>query len=610
MNEFAEFALRYAKLGLSVFPLPPKAKIPQIKGWNVAGTTDPAQLELWWRQQPNANVAIQTGPKSKCFVLDVDPQYGGTDTLDGLLTRNGPLPRTWQQMTGGAYGGFQIFFRYPNFRIGNKQQWDKYPGLDVRGDGGYVVAPPSIHPDTGNAYSWDGLKEIEDEPLADAPIWLLEMLRDEPAPDYLQPSKQSVAVADKIPSGTRHKTLVALAGRMRRMGLTETEILPTLRVFNQRCEPQKPDAALVQIAGSMMLYQPGDMELAKTANALWRERRALELQREQVEHIQAEKDAKLRIEAADGLTVYRTPANEDPALIENLLYPGLTIFAGSPKSGKSWYALQMALAVANGSTFMRPDDVKRPGRVVYVALEESASRTAKRMKLLQPSESIYLQNISMIYTLLPLMGGGAEQLEQLVQQQSPSLLIIDTFLAVVGNAGQKRDVLRSEYAEMNVLHKLSERHALPLLVIHHKRKNNGMGKGLESVSGSTGLTAAADAVWTIDREDDGISSISIVGRDIEDQTLAVKFDQGESFGWSLIGTGDVVKSMKEEKEIYTALKEEGAQTAGKLAIFLRLNVNRVREILYDMNRRGLVARGTDGKYFASSQEQGRSWQND
>ena len=609
MSEIAEAALRYAKLGLAVIPLVPHGKKPMFKEWQKIASTDEKLVSRWWVQNPESNLGIATGPNSNCFVIDIDPQHGGRETLDSLLLKHGPLPRTWQQVTGGPYGGFQIFFRYPNVRVGNKQGWTPYPGMDVRGDGGFVVAPPSIHPDTGNPYCWDGANEIEDEPLADAPLWLLDLVKDG-AHEHLQPHSNVDPVPDRIPGGTRHKTLVALAGRMRRMGLVAPEILPTLREFNRRCEPEKPDSALVQIAESMMMYQPGDMNLAKTANALWRVTKAREMEHESAKQAEAAELEKFEVKVVDGLEVHRTPQTELNCVIDGLLFYGLTIFAGTPKSGKSWAALQMALAVANGTRFLGALDVLRPGLVLYVALEENEARTGSRMRKLQPEETVYLQNIRMVYSMLPLLAGGKEQLEALLAQLKPSLVIIDTFTACVGDAGGKgRNVFRSEYAEVNTLHKLAETHQTAMVVIHHKRKTQpGASSGLDSVAGSAGFTAAADSIWTIDKEDTGVSSISITGRDVEDQTLAVKFDTGEPFGWSWMGSGDAVKSMKAEREICTALREEGAQSVGKLAMLLRQNVNQTRDMLYSLRERGYVQRDSGNKYFLLPQNQWPDWQ--
>jgi len=603
MTEIGEAALRYAKLGLAVIPLRPHGKIPIFGEWQKIASRDEALVSRWFTQNPDCNVGIATGPKSNCFVLDVDIAKGGQDSFDELLAKHGRFPDTWQQITGS--GGFHLFFRWPTFTVHNAA--DLLPGIDIRGDGGQVVAPPSIHA-CGNTYQWDGLSEIEDTPLAEAPEWLLDLLQGRTA--RVAPTLD--AVGERIPTGTRHKVLVSMAGTMRRMGLNASEILAALSQVNNRCEVPKEPAQLQQIAESMMRYQPSDRDLFKTANSLWRVTKAREIEQESAKQAAQADLQSFEVKIVDGLEVYRTPATELNCVVDGLLFHGLTIFAGTPKSGKSWTALQLALSVANGTRFLGARDVLRPGLVLYVALEENESRTGSRMRKLQGEETPYLQNIRMVYSLKPLMQGGKEQLDELMDKLSPSLTVIDTFVACVGNSGGKGgNVFRSEYSEVSTITKLAEKHKTAIFLIHHKRKTvPGMASGLDSVAGSAGMTAAVDSIWTIDKEDEGVSSISITGRDVEDQTLAVKFEQGEPFGWSLIGTGNAVKSMKEEREICTALREEGAQTVGKLAMMLRQNVNRTRDMLYSLRERGYVQRSTDNKYYLLPENQWPDWQAD
>jgi Bifunctional DNA primase/polymerase, N-terminal/AAA domain/Primase C terminal 1 (PriCT-1) len=588
MTEIGTAALRYAHLGLSVIPLRPKGKIPIFHEWQNVATRDEKQVERWFQQNPDSNVGIATGPKSKCFVLDVDIAKGGQDSFDTLLAKHGQFPDTWQQITGS--GGFHLFFRYPNFRVANAN--DLMPGIDIRGEGGQVVAPPSIHPTTGKRYEWDGLRDIEDTPLAEAPLWLLELLQEKLTPE----PKPRDPLAERIPNGTRHQALVSLAGALRRFGLSSHEILPTLREVNRtRCEEPKPEDEVQHIAESMMKYQPADTDLYKTATKLWRVLKAREIEQENAKAAAAAKLEKVKAKAIDGLSVYRAPQVEHGCLVDGLIYNGLTLLAGAPKSAKSFLVLQLALAVANGNKFLNQRDVLKPGRVLYLALEESPKRTSTRMRKLQKLESIYLQNISMVYDLLPLLSGGLDQLRLMAREQSPSLIIIDTFVAAIGNGTAKRDVFRSEYSEMNTLHALAQEFDTSVFLVHHKRKTVAGSTALDSVSGSAGITAAADSIWTIDKQQDCMSCIAITGRDTEDQTLSLKFGQ-DPFGWELIGTGDAIKTMSLEREIYSVLREEGAQTPARLAILLRMNVNEIRRSVYDLSARGFINRIANGSY--------------
>ena len=155
-----EAALAYAARGWPVFPITPRGKEPLIPaeqgghGWQDA-TTDLAQVLNWWGQWPAANIGIATGERSGLVVLDVDLDKGGYRAFRALLADLGrPTLLSLIQGTGG--GGFHILYRWPGHRVGNsaRRLRERYgPGLDLRGDGGYIVAAPSMHR-SGKRYEW------------------------------------------------------------------------------------------------------------------------------------------------------------------------------------------------------------------------------------------------------------------------------------------------------------------------------------------------------------------------------------------------------------------------------------------------------------------------
>ena len=126
------------------------------------------EINNWWQKWPDANIGLATGKASGFFVLDVDPRHGGKESLQKLVKKNGILPKTLASSTGG--GGYHLFFNEPEIRVGNRA--NILPGLDIRGDGGYIVAPPSFHK-SGMQYSW--IKDFADSPISDAPLWLLDL---------------------------------------------------------------------------------------------------------------------------------------------------------------------------------------------------------------------------------------------------------------------------------------------------------------------------------------------------------------------------------------------------------------------------------------------------
>ena len=163
-------ALAYAGRGVPVFPCEPGAKRPLTRNGHWDATTDPHAIERWWGRWPSANVGVPTGKKSGIVVLDVDAAAGGPESLAKLERLSVPVPKTTRTRTGG--GGVHLYFRYPRETDIRNSAGLLGPGLDVRGEGGYVVVPPSR---TQGSYEW-----VDRSPLAEA-SWLIEHLteRDE-----------------------------------------------------------------------------------------------------------------------------------------------------------------------------------------------------------------------------------------------------------------------------------------------------------------------------------------------------------------------------------------------------------------------------------------------
>ncbi len=123
-------------------------------------TADPASIRQWWRQWPTANVGIRTGAVSGIVVIDIDPEHGGLDTVRSLAA-DAPIPKGLRVRTGS--GGWHLYFAHPGGQVRNSAGTALGPGVDVRGDGGYVIAPPSRHI-SGGAYHWTGTWVLPDLP--------------------------------------------------------------------------------------------------------------------------------------------------------------------------------------------------------------------------------------------------------------------------------------------------------------------------------------------------------------------------------------------------------------------------------------------------------------
>lgn len=187
-NPCLDAALAYAARGWRVLPLHTPAgdgcscgrvcngsagKHPRTRGGVKDASTDPETIRGWWLRWPDANVGIATGPESGLAVVDIDPRHDGDATFRQLELKHGNVPDTIEAQTGG--GGRHIAFLYPEGRRWRSADSTLGPGVDTKGAGGYVVAPPSLHA-SGRQYAWDAAGHPEELPLAAPPAWLLDLV--------------------------------------------------------------------------------------------------------------------------------------------------------------------------------------------------------------------------------------------------------------------------------------------------------------------------------------------------------------------------------------------------------------------------------------------------
>ena len=259
MNPIIDAALRYARMGWPVVCC--AGKNPNVLGndWYDKATSDENTIRRWYANLERAdNVGVLTGVVS--WVLDFDRKHGGLESLEDLESKHGRLSDTLQAVTGDS--GKHFHFAMPGDFIPHSiPQGKLWKGVEVKAWHSFVVLPPSVHPDTGKTYEWDGIAEVENTPILLAPDWLIQIVKQ----GGLQAKSLSGAepINAVIPHGTQHLTLVSLAGSMRDRGMNADEIFAALCAVNSnRCERPGPEDNLRKIAESFMKYAPGKSKIA------------------------------------------------------------------------------------------------------------------------------------------------------------------------------------------------------------------------------------------------------------------------------------------------------------------------------------------------------------
>jgi hypothetical protein len=244
-----------ARLQWSVFPLRACEKIPATAHGLKDASRDTHQIRQWWSQMPDANIGIATGEVSGFFAFDIDPAHGGDEELRALERQHGELPVTVRQLTGG--GGEHVLFRHV---LGLRNSAGKLgPGLDIRADGGYIVAAPSLHPNR-RRYAWSVDGHPLEVPIAEAPPWLIERARGpeagNPQGDGLlvarSPEDWVEALAQPCPEGRRNDTLTRLVGHLLRHYVDPFVVLAIADNWNRlRCDPPLADGELLHTVNSI-----------------------------------------------------------------------------------------------------------------------------------------------------------------------------------------------------------------------------------------------------------------------------------------------------------------------------------------------------------------------
>lgn len=252
----AEAALDCLARGWSVVALRPRDKRPLFP-WEALqhDRANAASVRHWFQHWPDANLGIVTGSVSGIVVVDIDPAHGGERSLAELERGHGPLPATLEAATGG--GGRHLYFRHPGGSLRNRA--GIRPGIDLRGDGGYVVAPPSIHPN-GQRYAWRPGHSPDRIGPAALPSWLLA----ETVSHAVRRLADWRRIArDGVVEGERNSTTAALAGHLLHKGVDPAVTRALLLAWNEaRCRPPLPAAEVAGVVRSIVRLRQRDATAA------------------------------------------------------------------------------------------------------------------------------------------------------------------------------------------------------------------------------------------------------------------------------------------------------------------------------------------------------------
>jgi len=391
---------------LPIFPLTDTGKEPRISKANGGhgckdASTDENQIGAWWTRWPNANIGIATGAESGLLVIDVDNKHGadGDETLREMEATLGKLPDSWEALTPN--GGRHLYFRYPadsgiSIHAYKADRGDPWPGIDIRGQGGYVVAPPSeIKADDGTfkAYEWELSSVPSDTDLADLPEKWVKCLQELCSIDVRRKkAREPFTLPDPktVLPGSRNETLFGYACSLRMdQGKDEAAILQSLRDFNAQLPDPLPESELDRITESAGKYPAGKTRSHK-------ERMTLEIVSAKLSELgySVRFNEVSRMAECQGLTPAGFALNEESLAV--LLHDALS----GEYSGASLETIRAYLAFLASENRYNPvrellagtvwDGVDRLPSLYDVAhIQDDASRTFFRKWLLQTCAALF-----------------------------------------------------------------------------------------------------------------------------------------------------------------------------------------------------------------------------
>lgn len=452
-----------AELGYYSFRLRPGGKEPLTEHGFKDATRDERKLLHAWEGTPDANIGIDLG-RSGCFVVDIDPKVG-VDPDDVLQAIEAPHVMVHTGTTPGGVRGVHLYYR------GRRSTCKtKLAGVEIRGDGAYVVAPGSLHP-SGVVY--DGhLPAVEQlpepPPMVDA---LIEV--------SLRRNGAAPAVEGPIESGARNDTLTSLAGTMRRRGMSEGAILEALRVENRRCRPPLDDRELQTIARSIGHYAP-------------------------------EPQPQSQPQAKGKRVVHTTPARAIRSETIRWLWDlrialrGLTVIAGEKGLGKSlatnaWLAARVSRGDLDG-------ELSEPADVLVVTAEDPWPTVVKPRLMAQNADLDRVHRLSVedehgetMLTLPDDVGRIDAEVRRLRSiGHDVRLIVIDPIGAFLAGATKTHEdaSVRRALAPLAVI---AERLDLAISTVHHLTKDDAA-RYLQRVTGSGAFVNAARSVLIFVRD--------------------------------------------------------------------------------------------------------------
>ena len=482
MGAILDAALDYAEAGFSVIPVRPSDKAPYTAHGLKEATTDTETIREWWTRWPDANVAIACGkPSHNIVVLDVDmkEKKNGLRSINAWQVNHGDFPETVVANTPS--GGLHFFFRVDDPSL-YKNRVEAIPGVDIRGDGAYVVVYPSVG-GNGKWYTWRrGVSCIEIEEIADANASVLELLelngRDSAANRQQDAAKKQRTVVD-VEAGGRNDVIFRYAASQCGLAVPIEVTLEAALKLNETFKPPLDPAEVAKTVRSAYSYEPNEKTIYGDA------RPEVDENGEYIPRLPAELTREFLL---------NPPPKKKPIIMNYLREGEAMLLSGNPKAGKSFLIVQLAIAVATGSKWIGITCQKKP--VLYIDGELSPEMTGERIRDIREKMGVnYLpEDLHIINTKKEdvTLRDVADDFVHGVRKEE--VVIIDPLYMFLNSDENDNSQMKKE---MEQIKRISATGAA-VIVVHHMSKGIQSGKmSIDRASGAGVLGRFFDSILTL-----------------------------------------------------------------------------------------------------------------
>lgn len=563
-NNFIDSALQYLSLGFSVIPVG-RDKKPLID-WKKYQSERAIEEKIreWRDRWPEANLGIVTGAISNIVVVDIEK--------DGKIEG---WPATVTAKTGG--GGFHLYYKHPNKNVANGVRIREL--TDFRGDGGYIVAPPSVHA-SGNQYEW--IVSPSDAKFADFPEEFLKTHGTEKRPIQ--------SFFNGVPEGMRNMSATSIIGKLLtgiEPSLWNIAAWPAFKEWNTKNQPPLSENELKSVFESI---------------------RQREIDKQLTKMDQRELSSPLSIADVLNMTF-----EQQLFLVEKLIPEGgISAISGQSESGKSWIILYLAQCISRGIPVFGKYAVTQ-GPVLIIDEEGGAIEFQRRMRMLgfKTEDKIFL------YSEKGFKVDNANDLKLLIEEakaRNVKVVIFDPFSAIhsrTENSAEEMQKVMELLGEFN-------KNNMTVIFIHHHRKEHFANKNPKATTGLRGsslLFTKVNAHLAVSKEKEEENKVFIMieptklrrGRKEKPFNIELNIDEITSMAeFNFLGEtkNNIIQKEKAKELIIPLLERSGEplQTEEIIdAIKGEIGKTSVECALKELKREGIISRGRiddgGGKFF-------------